>query len=57
MDNAIKRREFVKAAGMAALGVTTSSAAISAPLLAQAQLESARGAALEFPRGFYCGQT
>jgi hypothetical protein len=37
MDNAIKRREFVKAAGMAALGVVTSSAAISAPLLAQAQ--------------------
>ena len=57
MDNAIKRREFVKAAGMAALGVTTSSAAISALPLAQAQSESARGAALEFPRGFYCGQT
>jgi hypothetical protein len=57
MDNAIKRREFVRASGMAALGVRTSPAAIPALPLTQAQSESARGAALEFPRDFYCGQT
>jgi hypothetical protein len=55
MGNKIKRREFVKAAGMAALGVTASPAAISTLPRAQSQPESQRGAARECLRGFYCG--
>ena len=54
MDNAMSRRELVKSAGIAALGVMASTvSAAQSPEKAQASSDC--GAAREFPSGFFWG--
>ena len=55
MNSQINRREFVKSAGIAALGVMASSAASSAQPPGKAQVQSGCGVARNFPRGFFWG--
>ncbi len=53
MDNTLNRREFVKSAGIAALGVLASPVANSVQSPSEVQAEPPHGAAPEFPKGFY----